>query len=152
MRQVPQLKCHSSIIRPASMPMDVSRGSLKRLARGPVYQASPILSHILLYMHHGACVSVPCVHHVVDREKDDDCAKDDNRPEQKGLSATYLRLTLFELAAYQFMDVPVGFGALGKNWKIQATRRKDKAIILMTLPALPRLNRDEGKDSPRIRF
>ncbi len=62
------------------------------------------------------------------------------------------KLILFWPVAYQFMDVPVGFGALGKNWKIQATSRNDMAMILMTLPAFPRLNRDGGKDSPRIRF
>jgi len=45
------------------------------------------------------------------------------------------------------MDVPVGFGALGKNWKIQATSRNDMAMILMALPAFPRLNREGGKGS-----
>ena len=50
------------------------------------------------------------------------------------------------------MDVPFGFGALGKNWKTQATSRNEMAIMFMELPALPRLNREGGKGSPRIRF
>lgn len=72
--------------------------------------------------------------------------------EQKRIINTYHTLILFWPVAYQFMDVTVGFGALGKNWKIQATSRKDMATMLMTLPAFPSLNRDGGKGSPRIRF
>lgn len=64
----------------------------------------------------------------------------------------YPKLILFRSVSYQFMDVPFGLGALGKNWKIQATSRKDIAMILMALPDLPRLNREGGNGSPRIRF
>ena len=71
---------------------------------------------------------------------------------KEGISSDTTTDYMFELLAYQFMDVSVGFGALGKNWKIQATSRNDIAIMLMTLPAFPRLNRDGGKGSPYIRF
>ena len=47
---------------------------------------------------------------------------------------------VWPLGTYQFIEVPVGSGALGKNWKTQATERKARAITLTMLPAPPRLN------------
>lgn len=62
------------------MLVDISRRSLEIFPSGRVYKVFRLLSRIPLDMYNWSCVSVPCGRHVVNREKDDDCAKDYNRP------------------------------------------------------------------------
>lgn len=47
---------------------------------GGAYKVSPLLSYIPLDSYNRSRVPVPCDNHVVDCEKDDDGAKDYNRP------------------------------------------------------------------------
>jgi len=65
---------------PDYMLVDISRRSLEIFPHGRVYKVFRLLSRIPLDMYNWSCVSVPCGRHVVNREKDDDCAKDYNRP------------------------------------------------------------------------
>ena len=119
-------------------------------------------------MHNWSYVAMPGNDDVIPREKCDNASEDDNRPTYRRTHSISIRTyllensskTVFVLAiqedegggAHQFIDVPVGFGWLGKNWKIHATRRKDIAITLTKLPALPRRKREVGNDSPRRRL
>lgn len=52
----------------------------------------------------------------------------------------------------QFIPSGVGFGALGKKEKLNATDKNNIAIPFTKTPALPRLNRDGRRGSPRRRF
>lgn len=49
----------------------------------------------------------------------------------------------------QFMLAGSGFGAGGKKRKMNATARKQIAVMLIGIPKAPRLNLDAGNLSPR---
>ena len=52
----------------------------------------------------------------------------------------------------QFMPATPGLGTAGKNMNVQATDKKQRAMMLIGVPHLPRSNREAGNGSPRKRF
>ena len=61
-------------------------------------------------------------------------------------------ITTPKIRMLQLKPAGSGFGVAGKNMKTQATERKQSAMMLMGVPALPSVQREGGNGSPRRRF